>query len=115
MSVLVVTRRGGEFLKIPFHSFCMSRITFPLSTACSFRNTADENIACVRERQREGARDQRKEPDSAHLIEMEECYCQYKSINVIVAEPQERSGLYWCVYVSESPPSDVRGNHKTSH
>lgn len=57
MSVLVVTRRGGEFLKIPFHSFCMSWITFPLSIAGSFRNTADENIACVCERERERERE----------------------------------------------------------
>lgn len=53
MSVLAVTRRGGEFLKIPFHSFCMSWITFPLSIASSFRNTADENIVCVRDSDRE--------------------------------------------------------------
>lgn len=48
MSVLAVMRRGGEFLKIPSHSFCMSWITFPLGVACSFRNTADEDIVCVR-------------------------------------------------------------------
>lgn len=48
ISVLGVMRWGGELLKIPFHSFCMSWITFPLSVASSFRNTADEDIVCMR-------------------------------------------------------------------
>lgn len=59
MSALVVMRQGGEFLKITFHSFCMSLITFSLSIASSFRNAADENMN-VYMRDREVAKDQQK-------------------------------------------------------